>query len=282
MNSRFKKNLVSIVVPTKNASKLLPSCLHHLRKQRYNPIEIIVVDSNSHDLDLTRIITKRYGCKFFTTKAPVSKGLYDASFKRTFGANLAKGNFIYHVDADMEVSLNVISEAVGLCSKGFGAVVVPEDSFGEGAWARAKNLERRFFWGDATIESARFFKKSVWKKVGGFDNSMGSAEDRDMHQRVLNAGYKIGRTKSMVRHNEGRLTLWYLIKKSFSYKREIIKYIRRRPLIGIKSYVPIRKSHIANWEMFITRPQDTFFLIIMKSVESIAGVLGILYSLVFD
>lgn len=273
------KDLVSIIIPTKNASKLLPSCLLHLRQQRHKAIEIIVVGSNSPDLDQTKIIAEEYNCRFFTTNSRVSKGLYDASNKRIYGASKAKGRYVYHVDADMELTENVIVEAISLCSKGFDAVIIPEDSFGEGAWARAKNLERRFFWGDNMIESPRFIKKNVWDKLGGFDKRMGSAEDRDLHQRALKAGYKIGRTKSLVMHNEGRLTLWYLIRKSFSYKREILKYIHRRPLEGIKSYIPIRKSHLTNWKMFISRPQDTFFLIIMKSVESIAGVFGIIYSL---
>lgn len=270
--------LVSIVIPTKNASKLIQSCLRHLRQQKYKPIEIIVVDSNSSDKDITKKIAEEYKCRFFTTDAKVSKGLYDASSKRIYGASKTAGQYIYHVDADMEVSKNVIAEAVSLCNKGFHAVVVPEDSFGEGIWARAKNLERRFFWGDETIESARFFVKEVWDILGGFDKKMGSAEDRDLHQRTLEAGYKIGRTKNMVMHNEGKLTLWYLIKKSFSYKREIIKYIHRRPFVGLKSYIPIRRAHIIHWKMFISRPVDTFFLIIMKTVETLAGILGIIYS----
>lgn len=271
--------LVSIIIPTKNASKLLPSCLRHLRQQNHKAIEIIVVDSNSADRSLSKKIAKKYHCRFFITDAHVSKGLYDASSKRIYGASKAKGQYIYHVDADMELTKYVITEAIRLCSNGFDAVIVPEDSFGEGVWARAKNLERRFFWGDDMIESPRFFVKKVWDKLGGFDKKMGSAEDRDLHQRTIEAGYKIGRTKSLVMHNEGRLTLWYLIKKSFSYKREILKYIRRRPFVGIKSYIPIRISHIAHWKMFLFRSLDTFFLIVMKIVESVAGALGVLYSI---
>ncbi len=278
----MQNKLVSIVIPTKNASQMLSACLQKIRKQNYKNVEIIVVDGKSPDWNKTKQIAKKYNCKFYTIVTRVKRGLYDATDKRNYGANLAKGEYIYNVDADMELTPNILDEAVKLCDGGFDAVIIPEDSFGIGPWARAKNLERRFFWGDDTIESPRFFKKRVWDKLGGFDKKMGSAEDRDMHQRILEAGYKVARTKNMLMHNEGELTLKQVFQKQFRYKREILKYIQRRPLVGIKSYIPLRISHIVNWRMFASRPGDTFLLVIMKSVESFAGVLGILCSLTID
>lgn len=243
-------------------------------------MEVIIVDGKSGDWTTTKQIAKKYNCKFYTIATKVKRGLYDATDKRNYGASIAKGDYIYNVDADMELTPSVIDEAVKLCNRGFDAVIIPEDSFGVGLWASAKNLERRFFWGDDTIESPRFFKKRLWNKLGGFDKKMGSAEDRDIHQRVLEAGYKVGRTKHMVMHNEGSLTLWYVMKKQFMYKREALKYLKRRPFIGLKSYFPFRKTHITNWKMFASRPKDTFFFIIMKTAELIAGISGMLYSLI--
>ena len=276
----MQNKLVSIIIPTKNASQKLPACLRKIRSQSYKNVEIIVVDGKSPDWNKTKQIAKKYNCKFYTIVIKVKRGLYDATDKRNYGANLAKGEYIYNVDDDMELTPNVVDEAVKLCDRGFDAVIIPEDSFGVGPWARAKNLERRFFWGDDTIESPRFFKKRVWDKLGGFDKKMGSAEDRDMHQRVLEAGYKVARTKYIVMNNEGKLTLKQVFQKQFKYKREILKYIQRRPLVGIKSYIPLRRSHIVNWRMFASRPGDTILFVIMKTVESIAGAAGILYSLV--
>src|SRR5258708_3384364 len=166
-------------------------------------------------------------------------------------------------------------------NNGIYAIILSEDSFRVGPWARAKNLERRFFWGDDTVESPRFFRTKVWHQLGGYDeNIAGGGDDRDLYQKTLKEGYKVARTKSLVMHNEGKLTLFYLFKKQFMYKREILKYIRKRPFVSIKSYFPIRKSHITNWKMFLSRPGDTVLFVIMKTVESIAAIAGILYSLV--
>lgn len=275
------KGLVSIIIPTKNSSKYLDKCLEHIKAQSYKDIETIIVDGKSQDMDKTVKIAKKYNCNILIFVPRVEKGLFDATKKRNYAATKAKGEFIYHMDADMQLTKYVIGEAVALCQRGVDAVIVTEDSFGEGIWAGAKNLERRFFWGDDTVESPRFFKKIVWDALGGYDeNIAGGGDDRDIYQKTRASRYKVARTKNFVMHNEGTLHLTDLWKKQFMYKREVLKYLQKRPLMGLISYFPIRKSHITNWKMFASRPKDTLLFIIMKTVESIAGISGILYSLV--
>lgn len=276
----MKSKLVSIIIPTKNASQILPACLRSIKNQSYKHVEVIIVDGKSKDMDKTMQIAKKYGCKFYTFVPQVKKGLFDATGKRNYVKKKAQGEYIYHIDADMELTENVISEAVKLCAKGFDAITVPEDSFGEGPWARAKTLERRFFWGDDTIESPRFFRKKVWDTVGGYDETMGAGgEDRDIGIKTRLAGYKVGRINNLVIHNEGNLQLKQIFKKQFMYKREVLKFFKKRPLMGIVGYFPIRKSHFTNWRMFTLKPKITFYFIIMMIVESIASLLGIFYSL---
>lgn len=254
-------------------------CLIRIRDQYYKNIEVIIVDGKSKDMKKIIQIVKKYNCTFYIFVPNVRKGLFDATKKRNYAATKAKGEFVYHMDADMELTKNVIKEAVDLCGKGFDAVILPEDSFGEGPWAIAKNLERRFFWNDDTVESPRFFKKSVWDKLEGYDeNIAGGGDDRDLYQKLLETGHKVGRIKSFVMANEGKLTLTHLLKKQFMYRRELLKYIYKRPK-SIKGYFPIRESHIKNWRVFVSRPKDTFLFILMKTAESVAGVLGILYSI---
>lgn len=277
----MKRGLVSIIIPTKNSSTYLETCLKRIKNQRYRSIEIILVDSNSKDIDKVIQLAKKYGCKIYTYYPHVKKGLFDATQKRNFAVKKTRGEFIYHYDADMEATPYVIQEAVNLCKFGYDAVIVKEDSFGKGPWASAKNLERRFFWGDDTVESPRFFKKKVWDAVGGYDEEIaGGGDDRDIYHKLKERGYRVARTTHIIFHNEGTLHLTYLMKKQFMYKREAIKFIRKRPLMGLVSYFPIRKSHITKWRLFASRPKDTACFIIMKSCELIAGACGILYSLV--
>lgn len=277
----MQNKLVSVIIPTKNASKLLPACLQSIKNQSYKNVEIIIVDGKSHDSDITRILAEKCGCTFYTYVPKVKYGLFDATGKRNYVKNKTNGAFIYHIDADMELTKHVIRDAVKLCNHGFDAVTIPEDSFGEGPWADAKKLERRFFWGDITIESPRFFKKRVWDTVGGYDEHMGAGgEDRDLAIKTRLAGYSVGRINSMVMHNEGMLQLTQIFKKQFMYKREVLKYIQKRPLMGIVGYFPLRKAHFTHWRMFTSNPKDTFLFVIMMIVESVAALLGMIYSLI--
>jgi len=140
-----KHPLVSIIIPTRNSSAELVRCIAYIRKQTYIHIEVIVVDS--HSTDDTEKIAKKNRVRYYRYEPDIPKGLFDAPHKRNYGVKKAKGKYIYLLDADMELTPNVVSDAVKLCEiSDFDAVIVHEDSYGEGIWAGAKNLERRCYW----------------------------------------------------------------------------------------------------------------------------------------
>ena len=280
--SQFKakitgNKIVSIVIPTRNSATLLNQCLLHIKSQSYSKIETIIVDGGS--TDNAKEITGKYNCKFFTYDPKLKKGLFDAPHKINYGVSKAIGEYIYWVDADMELTKNVVRDAVLMCEKEAGAVIVPEESFGKGIWARAKQLERRCYWGDDTVESPRFLKASVWKAIGGFDLSLGGGgNDWDLYMKIREHGDKVERIKSLVMHNEGNLKLTKLIKKRFMYGREALNYISKRPKAGFVSFFPFRKAFFKNWRLFVPRPIDTIAFIVMRFAEYTAGFLGIIYA----
>jgi glycosyltransferase involved in cell wall biosynthesis len=272
------KGRVSIVRPTRNSAEFLEKSLKTIKLQSYRDIETIIVDGNSRDTTLA--ISKKYHCRIINFIPKVKMGLFDAPYKRNLGMDKATGEYVYWMDADMELPKNLIREAVALCKKRYDAVVLPEDSFGIGIWAAAKNLERRCYWNDNTVECARFYKKSVWKSIGGFDESLGAGgDDLDLAQKLLEKGYRVGRTKSIVRHNEGNLTFVKLYKKKFMYGREIINYFFKRPKSSFISYFPLRPAYVRNWKLMLKHPHITLVFVFMRIVEYIAGLAGVIYSI---
>ncbi len=270
------QDLVSVVIPTRNSAALLNRCLACIRAQTHKKIEIIIVDGNS--TDNAEEIAKKYKCKFFIYIPKVPKGLFDAPYKINYGVKKSTGKYIYWVDADMELTKNVIKNAISECEKGADAVIIPEESFGKGIWARAKQLERRCYWGDDLIESPRFIKRRVWDAVGGFDESLGAGgNDWDLYLKIKEHGYKTSRIKNLVMHNEGDLKLSKLVKKRFMYGREAMKYIHKRPKASFVSFFPFRKAFLKNWKLFLSRPVDTVAFIVMRTVEYGAGFSGLIY-----
>ncbi len=271
--------IVSIVIPTKNSATFLESCLKNIRLQSYPKIEVIIVDSKS--TDNVKELAKKYKCKFVTYLPKVEGGIFDAPHKRNYGMAKAKGKYVYWLDADMTLPKNLISEAVSLCKNNTDAVILPEDSFGEGIWSKVKQLERRCYWNDSTMESPRFYKKSVWNDIGGFDLSLGAGgDDIDLTQKLLEKKYIIKRAKNIVLHNEGNLTLKNTIRKHFMYGREMFNYLKKRPKSWISTYNPIKFSYLRNWKLFLTHPIETILFVIMRTSEYVAGLMGFLYSFI--
>lgn len=275
----MKYGLVSIVIPTKNSGSFLENTLLSIRRQSYRSIETIIVDGKSTDNTLT--LAKKYKCRVYTYIPKVASGIFDAPHKRNYGMSRGQGEFVYWLDADMELPKNLVKEAVDLTREGFSGIILPEDSYGVGMWAHAKQLERRCYWGDDSVESPRFFTKKSWTDIGGFDLSLGAGgDDIDLTQKMKEKGYRIGRTKQIVRHNEGNLSLTKLFKKRFMYGREMTRYLKKRPRSWITSYNPIKPAYFRHWKLLAADPITALEFIFMRIVEYAGGVSGWLYSFV--
>src|SRR5690349_4718430 len=120
----MKKPLVSAIVTTYNNQTTLDACLHSICSQDYPLIELIVVDNSS--TDDTKSIARRYTSQVFN-QGP------ERSAQRNFAVQKAKGDFVFIIDSDMELTPHVISACVAKMQDQpeLGGVIVPEESFGE-------------------------------------------------------------------------------------------------------------------------------------------------------
>jgi glycosyltransferase involved in cell wall biosynthesis len=257
----MKKPLVSIIVPTKNSSEFLDQCLESIKNQTYKNIELIVVDNNS--TDNTKEIANRY------TKLVFNKGP-ERSSQRNFGAKKSKGKYLLFIDSDMILTPKVVEECVNKNAK---AIIVPEISIGEGFWAKCKALEKQCYIGDDTIEAARFFDKSLFWKSGAWNKDMIAAEDWDLTNRIRELT-NIGRINSLIKHNEGRISLIQTLKKKYYYGQRLKPYLEKNKKKAKQQYKLIRPAYIRNWRLFLKDPIHGFGFIIMKVCEFGAGGLG--------
>lgn len=264
-------NNVSVIIPTKNSGKTLEACLDSIAKQTYPSIEIIVVDNFSTDNTIE--IAKKYTNKVFS-HGP------ERCTQRNIGVSHATGTYIAVIDSDMQLEPTVIEEAVeAIKQPGVVGVVIPEESFGEGFWAQCKKLERSFYIGVPYIEAARFFRKSTFQEVGGYDESMISGEDWDLSQRIEAKG-SLGRTKSFILHNEGHISLLKTIRKKFYYAQNFAAYQKKNQ----SNTKAARQTSVINrYWLFLSQPMKLFRnpilgigMLFMKTCEFGFGGLGYL------
>lgn len=271
--------LISVVVPTLNAEKLLPACLQSLKDQTYRNIEIIVVDG--HSTDRTVEITKEFTDQVHVFGPDQSKGrVYGGPYQRNYGAAHARGDYIYLVDADMELTPRVIEAAVEkIRETGADTLIIPEEFHGTTFWAKCKWLEKRCYRGDDSMEAPRLIKKQLWDAIGGVNPTMGGVEDRHMFRQLLAHGAHVERIAEIVRNNEGKLTLWGSWRKKYLYGKSALRYLRQAPPNeAYREFTVFKTAYARNWRLLTQHPLLTGGFLVLRTGEYAATALGMLRS----
>lgn len=271
--SMKKKSLVSVIITTKNEESVISNLLKSILGQTDKNIEILLIDNRSTDntLDIVR--------KFKTVKI-YQKGP-ERSAQRNFGAKKSKGIYILFLDADMELTPNTILSCVKEAKRtGVDGVVIPEESVASDFWGRVKAYERSFYNenGDPITDAARFFKKEVFMKIGGYDELITGPEDWDLPDRIRKAGYSIGRSEGKIYHHEQNVSLTGLFKRKFYYGLNAYQYLvkHRIPLISPKTVYFLRPLFYKNWRKLLSSPILTLAMVLMLFVELFGGGFGYL------
>lgn len=262
--------LVSVVIPTYNSEKILAKCLESIKNQTYKNIEIIVVDKNSRDK--TTEVAKSYGAKVFVMNAS------ERSVQKNFGVKLSRGKYVYIVDSDFIVEPEVIEEAVKKCeNENYDAICIhntsdPTISF----WSKVRKLERDCYRDDELNVAARFFKREIFEAIGGFNELLVAGEDYDLHNRLLEGGFKVGRIKAQEIHIGEPKNIWEIAKKHYYYGKTIGEFIKANPQKGIRQLSPIRPAFIKHWKEFTRHPILSLGFVIYQSIRYFSAGLGFL------
>jgi glycosyltransferase involved in cell wall biosynthesis len=169
--------LVSVVIPVFNGERFLREAVQSVLDQKYSPLEIIVVDDGSTDgtASVARSLPVRYLHQ--TNQGPAAA--------RNRGIEHAQGELITFADADdlwplakLELQLPYLTDDVEIVMGRIQQVLSSsEEEFGEPAFS--VNL------GSAVI------RKTVFDRVGLFDETMRYSEDVDWFMRAREAGVAI-------------------------------------------------------------------------------------------
>lgn len=274
----MKKNiepLVSIIIPTFNSEKNINKCIQSLIKQPYKNVEIIVVDQSSSDS--TREIVGKFNIKLI--KLPKPKFYSPPTISRNAGAKVATGHILMHIDSDMMVSSRLIEEIVEKFKKDkdLGALIMHEQDITDGFWSRCKAFERKCYWGNDNIESARAVRKEIFVKVKGYDESLSSGEDFDIHRRYKKIS-KIGFCKNVLFHDLRNLSFSKTISKKYNYGKTADKYFKKNNTSGQVLLYEQAKCYLRNIPEIIRNPVIGLGSVFLKICEFGAGGLGLLVS----
>jgi glycosyltransferase involved in cell wall biosynthesis len=261
---------------------MVQECLESIKAQSYAPIEIIVVDSFS--TDGTKELAEQYGTVYSFGRDPSQKHVFAVPFQRNYGVQQAHGEYVYWFDSDMRMHPDTIRECVDTMERhNADALIVPEESYGEGFWAQCRRLEKACYNRNpqSLTDAARFLRKSVWDSLGGLDATLGGNDDYDLQLRLNEAGFKTVKLSGSIRHYEGSLSLRKHLRKKFIYGKTALNYFqkhRHRKGMLAKQYAVVRADFLTQADLLAKEPGVAAGMLSMKVMEYSAALAGLIYS----
>ena len=245
------REMVSVVIPAYNYGQFVTEAVESALNQTYRPLEVIVVDDGSTDDTRERLAPYLDRIRY------VYQGNMGLSAARNTGIRHAKGEWVALLDADdlwhprkTDVQLGVagIDPSIGLVGSPDCTDMPPE--LPDSPASRAIGVDDCLF-GEPVSGSSALVRRNVFAAIGGFDESLRSAEDRDMWLRlaVTTRGVQVSTPCWRYREHAGQMSRHAQrnVRELPSRPEEILC---RQPRLctqasqGIRLHAPRRGAHL--------------------------------------
>jgi GT2 family glycosyltransferase len=214
---------VSVIIPVHNGGAYFRTCLSKLAQAVPRPIEIIVVADG--DSDGSWRLAKEFGAKLI--RIPESGGPARA---RNLGAQAAKGDILFFVDADVAVCPEAVGYAISVFKNNpylAAAIGSYDDAPGDPSFlSQYRNLMHHYVHQTGNEEASTFWgacgliRREIFLQMGGFNESYRrpSIEDVELGYRLKQAGYKIRLCKTLQVKHLKRWEAISLLRADFFYR----------------------------------------------------------------
>lgn len=274
-------NLVSVIVPCFNDGEYIEDAINSVLNQTYKEIEIIICDDGSNDKNTLNLLRK------FENKG--IKVIYQSnqgpSAARNNAISHSSGVYILPLDADDKIGSTYIEDAVAVLDEkpNIGIVYCKGMFFGKRntTWDLPPYNLLSMLTGNIIFLSA-LFRKSDWKKVGGFCTEFKiGLEDYDFWLSILELGREVYQIPKR---------LFYYRKKSTSRSLQFdsnidsvkaayrLLYVRHSKLYEMHSdeYCIVLREEIIKLNFYIARLEQVTGIKLIKDIFNRFRVLGIL------
>lgn len=185
---------VSIVIPCYNASAHVRDAIDSALSQSYEHCEVVAVDDGSTD-DTLKVL-KQYQDRVKVSSGP-NRG---ACAARNEGLKIASGAFIQFLDADDVLHPKKIEQSLAVFPSGIDALVFTYhrvETLDPGKvdardWNRVRGEEDAvaFMLAGDLPTPAPLHRKSVLDRLGGYQEGLPCAQDREFHMRLALSGIR--------------------------------------------------------------------------------------------
>ena len=190
--------LVSVTIPAYNNQETVAQCLESLVRQKYQPVEVIVVDDGSTDGTPSKV---EQLSQIYKNLRLVREEHAGPSHARNIGIRESLGQYLLFADADAIYSKDYLSKGISTMSNDpsigavcvTGTIWVKKNTFVSRGIALEYEMKQRYLKeGKWKPYFAFLYRKDAVLRVGGFDEELFQSEDKDLFGRVKSSGYRIG------------------------------------------------------------------------------------------
>jgi len=287
--------LVTVIIPTYNRREWIGICLDSVKAQTYKQIETLVIDDGSTDGTVELL---RSDPRYSFARLHVQPKNGGASVARNTGIEMARGELIVFIDSDDALLPHHIETAVRVFEDHPNTGLFCCDStiidssgevlFGGRTWHQIQNelrnqpLEGGFRSLLDIFQFSHIFPgftlpKTVFEKIGYFDQSIFPMDDYDLSLRVAGAGYGVyycDQPLALRREHTGQCSG---VANSVDTCRKQLRTLRaalqRNPELPGQSLIVNRRLASAKMELAVSR---------MRGGERVGGFYTMLQAVLAD
>ena len=243
---------ISFILPIFNEEKTIEETLNSIITQKTSQLfEIIIADGISTDKTRNIIAKKK---KHFSRIKLINNKKKIVSVGFNLALSISKGDIIIRVDGHskidnyfiencMEVFSQVDADCVGGSTKHISSTyigniikIAQTSNFGSGGVSFRKNISQGKY-----VDTLAFgaYKRSVFKKIGGYDEELIRNQDDEFNFRLIQNKGKIWIDPSIKSSYKTRTSIFSFAKQYFQYGFYKVKVIQKRGSISsIRHIVP--------------------------------------------
>jgi len=221
-------NRLVILLSTYNNENIIKKCVESCLNQSYEDIQVVVADDGSTDAtpNILKEIQKSHKNLHIISLPHGERGIArKKALDKTWELN---PHYIYIIDSDMILKKDMAQLCINHLEKNnqIGGLVIPENAFSTytNFFSKVKVFERNVVnragknVGATSIEGARFWKSTAYKKSGGINFNQIAFEETQPTIRYIEMGGLLERAIfTGVAHDEKEVTLKNILEKKRYY-----------------------------------------------------------------
>jgi glycosyltransferase involved in cell wall biosynthesis len=237
-----------------------------VREQTWTDLELVVIDNFSDDGSWE--IAQRWAHH-------AEQAGPERSAQRNLGIERASGPWILWIDADMELPATIVERAMrAVLDDRSDGVFIPEITIGSGYWTACRALERSCAVEEILVQSPRLVRRDYLLETGGFLESLSGTEDAELRSRMIDDGCRLSWIPDQIIHDEGDMSLGFILSKRYYYGRGLRQYRLRHPGALSAQAGSAVAAYRRHWRRLAASPRLAAGTVAMRAGEFAAYGIG--------